>query len=88
VSARIRTGTRRVPTVPRDAVVSFAGIAKVLTVQDGKALEVPVTVGDSSGDRVEIVSGLEPGQAVVRRPGSLQQGQPVQLASSAPAAGQ
>ncbi len=88
VSARIRTGTRRVPTVPRDAVVSFAGIAKVLTVQDGKALEVPVTVGDSSGDRLEIVSGLEPGQAVVRRPGSLQQGQPVQLASSAPAAGQ
>ena len=55
--------------------------------QDGKAVEVPVTVGDSSGERVEIVSGLEPAQQVVRSPGSLQQGQPVQLASSA-AAGQ
>jgi len=85
VSARIRTGTRRVPTVPRSAVVSFAGIDKVLTVQDGKAVELAVSVGESSGERVEIVSGLEPGQQVVRSPGSLQQGQPVQLASSAPA---
>ena len=66
-------------------MVSFAGIDKVLTVQDGKAVELAVSVGESSGERVEIVSGLEPGQQVVRSPGSLQQGQPVQLASSAPA---
>jgi len=80
VRARIRVGVRQVPTVPRSAVVSFAGLDKVLIVQEGKALEAPVTLGEAAGDRVEILQGLSAGQLVVRSPGSLQQGQSVRLA--------
>jgi RND family efflux transporter MFP subunit len=79
VRARIRVGVRQVPTVSRSAIVSFAGLDKVLTVRDGKAVEAPVTLGDGAGDRVEILSGLELGQLVVHAPGSLQQGQPVRV---------
>jgi multidrug efflux pump subunit AcrA (membrane-fusion protein) len=61
-------------------VVSFAGLDKVLIVQEGKALEAPVTLGEAAGDRVEILQGLSAGQLVVRSPGSLQQGQSVRLA--------
>ncbi len=91
VRARIRTGVRQAPSVPRTAVVSFAGLDKVLTVRDGKAVEVPVTVGNSlpapgsesadaaEGEWVEIVSGVKVGDQVVRVPGSLQQGQAVRV---------
>jgi HlyD family secretion protein len=80
VRARIQVGVRTVPTVSRTALVSFAGLDKVLIVQDGKAVENPVTLGDSAGDRVEVLRGLQAGQLVVRAPGSIQQGQPVRLA--------
>jgi RND family efflux transporter MFP subunit len=83
VRARIRTGVRQVVSVPRTAIVTFAGLDKVLTVRDGKVLEVPVTVGESlpAPERVEIVRGLKVGEQVVRAPGSLQQGQPVRVAT-------
>lgn len=84
VRARIQVGVREVTTVSRAALVSFAGLDKVLLVQDGKAVENPVTLGDSAGDRVEVLRGLQAGQLVVRAPGSLQQGQPVRLAADSP----
>lgn len=87
VRARIHTGVRSSPSVPRSAVVSFAGLDKVLTVRDGKAVEVPVTLGErlpapggdgeAAPEWVEIVRGLKVGERVVLVPGSLQQGQPV-----------
>ena len=80
VRARIQVGVRKVPTVSRSALVSFAGLDKVLLVKEGKAVEAPVTLGESAGDRVEVLSGLLPGQLVVHAPGSLQQGQAVRLA--------
>ncbi|MEO8179179.1 MAG: efflux RND transporter periplasmic adaptor subunit [Deltaproteobacteria bacterium] len=84
VRARIVVGVRKVPTVSRTALVSFAGLDKVLLVQDGKVVEIPVTLGDSAGDRVEVLRGLVPGQLVVRAPGSLQQGQAVRLSPASP----
>lgn len=66
-------------TVPKSAIVVFAGIAKVITVKDGKAVETPIEVGRATGDRVEVIKGLDAGASVVRAPGSLQQGQPVAL---------
>ena len=63
--------------VPSSSVVVFAGIEKVITVKDGKALERPVVTGRKVGDEVEIVSGLKDGEGVVKEPGNLATGVPV-----------
>ena len=68
--------------VPSSSLVLFAGIEKVVTVKDGKALERPVTTGRRAGDVVEIVSGLEDGEAVVVKPGNLATGMAVEIAAS------
>lgn len=63
--------------VPADAIVSFAGIDKVITIQDGKAQEKPVTLGRRSEQWVEVLSGVKTGDMIVLEPGNLQTGQPV-----------
>jgi RND family efflux transporter MFP subunit len=60
--------------VPVSAVVVFAGIQKVITVKDGKAVERPVTTGRQSGETVEIVAGLAEGEPVVVKPAGLATG--------------
>jgi RND family efflux transporter MFP subunit len=67
----------KVLTVPAAAVVTFAGVEKVLTVDKGHAVEVPVRTGRRMGDRVQIVDGLNAGALVVDQPGNLASGQPV-----------
>lgn len=64
-------------TVPSSSLVVFAGIEKVLLVEDGKAVERQVKTGRRVEGLVEIVSGVKDGETVVREPGTLQQGQPV-----------
>jgi RND family efflux transporter MFP subunit len=66
-------------TVPNNAIVTFAGIEKVIVVQNGKALEKPITTGRRSGDWTEIVSGINVGDQVVVDPGNLQSGQAVEV---------
>jgi len=80
--ARIIVGTRSALTIPKSAVVTFAGLTKAIVVEDGRAVEKPITLGGSAGDRVEVVKGLGAEDAVVVKPGSLQQGQPVRVRSS------
>jgi RND family efflux transporter MFP subunit len=63
--------------VPVSAVISFAGIDKVLGVADGKAVEKRVRTGRRAGDRVEILEGTAAGDTVVLEPGNLVDGQPV-----------
>jgi RND family efflux transporter MFP subunit len=63
--------------VPTNAIVSFAGIDKVITIQDGKAVEKPITLGRRSGEWTEILSGINIGDTVIVNPGNLQSGQPV-----------
>jgi RND family efflux transporter MFP subunit len=65
------------PAVPTSAVVSFAGIDKVITIQDGKAVEKPITLGRRAGDWTEVLSGVNVGDAIVINPGNLQSGQSV-----------
>ncbi len=64
-------------TVPTNAIVTFAGIDKVIVVEDGKAVEKVVTVGRRGSDWVEIKAGVNVGQTVVVDPGNLQTGQAV-----------
>jgi RND family efflux transporter MFP subunit len=68
---------RRLVTVPAEALVTFAGIEKVLVVEGGRAVEKRVTTGRRSGDRLEILSGLAAGEQVILRPGAIPSGQPV-----------
>ncbi len=63
--------------VPASAVVTFAGVQRVITVADGRAVEKRVELGRRLGDEVEVVSGLRAGEPVVVEPGSLVGGQPV-----------
>jgi membrane fusion protein, multidrug efflux system len=64
-------------TVPASAVVVFAGVEKVMSVKDGKSVEIRVQTGRRQGDRVEVVSGLQGGELVVVQPGNLTGGQVV-----------
>jgi RND family efflux transporter MFP subunit len=66
-------------TVPNNAIVTFAGIEKVIVVQNGKALERPITTGRRSPEFTEIVAGVNVGEKVVVDPGNLQSGQAVEV---------
>jgi membrane fusion protein, multidrug efflux system len=66
-------------TVPNSAIVTFAGIEKVIVVQNGKALERPITTGRRSPEFTEIVAGVSVGEKVIVDPGNLQSGQPVEV---------
>jgi RND family efflux transporter MFP subunit len=66
--------------VPASAIVTFAGIEKVLSVKDGKSVEKRVQTGRREGSRVEIVAGLTAGEPVVVEPGNLTGGQAVRVA--------
>ena len=78
VKAEIVTNqTNTAVTVPPNAIVTFAGIEKVIVVENGLAAEKTVTTGRRGTDWVEIKSGVNLGQTVIVDPGNLQSGQPV-----------
>ena len=64
-------------SVPRQALMTFAGLEKVVTVREGKAVECPVVTGRRGTNWVEIVSGLTEGDRVVLEPAGLRTGRPV-----------
>jgi multidrug efflux pump subunit AcrA (membrane-fusion protein) len=72
-------------TVPSSAIVTFAGLQKVLTIQAGKAVEKSVSTGRRTAEWTEILSGVNVGDQVVLAPGNLQSGQPVVIAGTGPA---
>jgi RND family efflux transporter MFP subunit len=73
-------------TIPLSCLAERIGgdAAEVYVVREGKARRVHVTLGRTIGDRVEIVSGLTAGDAVVSRPAlGLNDGAPVEVARAA-----
>jgi RND family efflux transporter MFP subunit len=66
-------------TVPVDAIVTFAGIEKVLTIAKNSAVEKRVHTGKRLDNQVEILDGISVGESVIVRPGNLVGGQPVQV---------
>lgn len=66
-------------TVPNNAIVTFAGIEKVIVIQNGKALEKPITTGRRSGEWTEILAGVNIGDQVIVDPGNLQSGMAVEV---------
>ena len=76
-AAIVTQNAQSVVTVPATALVSFAGIDKVMSVKDGKSVERRVQIGRRDRARVEIVDGIAAGDLVVVEPGNLIGGQPV-----------
>ena len=70
--------------VPEQALIVFAGIEKVVAVQEGKAMEKNVSTGRHGPGWIEIVSGLNVGEHVVLAPGNLRTGEPVVLGDAPP----
>jgi RND family efflux transporter MFP subunit len=63
--------------IPAEALVTFAGIEKVVVVEKGKTKEKPVTTGRRMGPYVEVLSGVNAGDEVVLNPVNLRPGQSV-----------
>jgi RND family efflux transporter MFP subunit len=67
-------------SIPKQAVVTFAGIEKVFVIGDNVARERRVKLGEDLGDRVEIVEGVAAGEQVaVSRTGKLVEGSRVRV---------
>ncbi len=75
----IVTEDEKALTVPADAIITFAGLEKVVAVQDGMATEKVVATGRRGAEWVELVSGVTTGELVVLRPGSLRTGDRVTI---------
>lgn len=52
-------------TLPRTAVLMDGAVPRVYVIEEGRAVEREVGLGYSRGDRVEVASGLSPGDTVV-----------------------
>ncbi|HEV8605894.1 MAG TPA: efflux RND transporter periplasmic adaptor subunit [Tepidisphaeraceae bacterium] len=71
--------------VPLESVVSFAGVNKVFTVKDNKAVEIVVDLGVRRGNSVEVIKGVAPNDmVVVSGTSKLASGVPVAVQSPAP----
>jgi RND family efflux transporter MFP subunit len=64
-------------TIPKEALLTFAGIEKVVVVDKGKAKEKPVTTGRRAGPWIEVLNGVKAGDEVVLNPVNLRPGQAV-----------
>ena len=64
-------------TVPRNSIITFAGIEKVLMVAQGKTVEKRVRTGRRIGEQVEVTEGILAGNQVIVQPGNLVGGEPV-----------
>jgi len=65
--------------VPLNALVTFAGIEKVIVVKNGQTIEKNVMTGRRGPGWVEIISGLAPGENVALDPSGLRTGQRVEV---------
>ena len=63
--------------VPADAVVTFAGVTRVFSVENGRAKEHRVRAGVRIGEELEIVGGLPVSEVVITGAAGLAEGVPV-----------
>jgi RND family efflux transporter MFP subunit len=73
----VASSSQRALMVPAAAIVTFAGIDRVFTVQDGQAAEKRVRTGRHTDAGVEILEGVSAGDKVVVEPGNLTDGEKV-----------
>jgi RND family efflux transporter MFP subunit len=74
-------------SIPEDAIVTFAGTERALTIATNTAMEKRLTTGRRENGFVEVLKGLRPGERVIRKPEGIQSGDPVTASpASTPAA--
>lgn len=64
-SIEMKGNPRKAVVVPREAVITKGQESYVFVVAENKAKQVKVTAGESDGERVEILTGLQGGEDVV-----------------------
>ena len=73
----IASSSQQALMVPAAAIVTFAGIDRVFTLQDGQAAEKRVKTGRHTEAGVEILEGISAGDRIVIEPGNLTDGEKV-----------
>jgi RND family efflux transporter MFP subunit len=63
--------------IPARALITFAGLEKVVTIKDGRAAEKNITTGRRTDDWIEVLAGLNAGEPVVLEPAGIRTGQPL-----------
>jgi RND family efflux transporter MFP subunit len=80
VRAFVVTENARAVLLPRNAIVSFAGIEKAFVYENGKAAERRVATAPGSGNEVEVIKGVKAGDLVILDAGTMRVGQSVTIA--------
>jgi RND family efflux transporter MFP subunit len=84
--AKARIGVERhtdTLLIPVDALVMEKTVASAFVATDGKAQKIPLTIGFNDGQQVEVIKGLDAGQAVILLGKlTLAPGQPVKIADA------
>ena len=72
-------------SIPASCLIGEAknGKAMVFVLRDGKAKQVPITIGADDGLKVEVISGLSPDDQVIVSKGGVTDGSPVAVAQPA-----
>jgi len=73
----IASSSQQALMVPAAAIVTFAGIDRVFTLQGGQAAEKRVRTGRHTEAGVEILEGISAGDRIVIEPGNLTDGEKV-----------
>ena len=68
-------------SVPRTALVQRGELTGVFIAKEGHAELRWLSLGEGSGSYLSVRSGLKAGEQVIDKPGSLQDGQPIELSS-------
>lgn len=63
--------------IPASSVITFAGLTKVISVENNETKENRVRIGRTSKGAVEVLEGIRAGDAVVIEPGTLTAGEKV-----------
>src|SRR5437763_3416769 len=78
--ARFDTGTHKVLTVPTASVVTRGQVQSVLIAESNTARARLITLGASTNDQAEVLSGLNPGdKVIVPIPPGLSDGSPIEV---------
>jgi len=78
IAVKGQGGPRR--AVPRSALVERGDLSGVFVLADGRAALRWLRLGEPEGDRLPVLAGLAPGERVIDTPGTVRDGQRVEVA--------